>query len=86
MNSLKKQRKNIDSIDKRIIALLSKRFRTAKKLKKLKKQQNLKITDRQREKEVIDNARVMAKHHDIEPEFAEELFRKIIKYTREKQR
>ena len=86
MNLLKKERKNIDSIDKKIIALLSKRFSKAKRLKNIKKQQNLKITDRQREKEVIGNARVMAKHHNIEPEFAEELFKKIIKYTREKQR
>ena len=84
--NLKKERKKIDTIDRKIMLLLSKRIKTAKKLKKLKKQQSLKITSRAREKEVIENARLMAKHHDLEPKFAEELFRKIIKYTREKQK
>lgn len=86
MNPMKKQRKKIDSIDRKIVSLLSKRLSIAKNLKKIKKQQNLKITDRAREREVIENARAMAKQHDIEPEFAEELFKKIIKYTREKQK
>lgn len=86
MNPIKKQRKKIDIIDRKIVSLLSKRLSAAKNLKKIKKQQNLKITSRAREREVIENARAMAKQHDIEPEFAEELFKKIIKYTREKQR
>ncbi|PIN86064.1 chorismate mutase [Candidatus Woesearchaeota archaeon CG10_big_fil_rev_8_21_14_0_10_44_13] len=86
MKNLKSARKKIDSIDKRIILLLSERFGMAKGLKRLKKQQNLRIRDRAREKEVIDNARTMAKQHDIKPEFAEELFKKIVRYTRQKQR
>lgn len=82
---IRRQRKKIDSIDSRIIKLLSGRVIIGKKLGKLKKSKGLRITDKAREREVIENAKAIAKHHDLEPEFVEELFRKIVKYTREKQ-
>jgi len=83
---LAKERRKIDSIDKRMILLLSKRIRMAKKLRKIKKKNRLKTTDRAREREVIQNARAMAQQHDIEPGFAENIFKKIIKYMKEQQR
>lgn len=79
------QRNKINSIDNKIIRLLSGRVMIGKRLGKLKKSKGLRITDKAREREVIDNAKVIAKHHDLEPEFVEELFKKIVKYTREKQ-
>ena len=83
---LKKGRKKIDSIDSRIIGLISQRVSVGKSLGRIKKSKGLKIKDRPREREVIENARAIAKHHDLEPEFVEELFRKIVKYTRDKQK
>ncbi|MCX6706982.1 MAG: chorismate mutase [Candidatus Woesearchaeota archaeon] len=83
---IRKQRKRIDSIDSKIIKLLSGRVVIGKKLGKLKKSKGLRITDRARERDVSENAKAIAKHHDLEPEFVEELFRKIVKYTREKQK
>jgi len=82
---IKEHRRKIDSIDNKIIRLLSGRVIIGKKLGKLKKSKGLRITDKEREREVIENAKVIAKQHDLEPEFVEELFKKIVKYTREKQ-
>ena len=82
---IRKQRRKIDSIDSKIIRLLSGRVIIGKKLGKLKKSKGLRITDKAREREVIENAKVIAKHHDLEPEFVGELFKRIVKYTREKQ-
>jgi chorismate mutase len=86
MNKLQSSRKEIDSIDKRIILLLSKRVKIAKKLKNIKKKNKMAITDKVREKEVIGNARAIAQQHDLEPEFAEEIFKKVIKYMKEQQK
>ncbi|MFO8016713.1 MAG: chorismate mutase [Candidatus Woesearchaeota archaeon] len=84
--ALRKERKRIDDIDSRIISLLSKRKNLAGKLGRLKKGKGLKMTDKAREKEVMENARAMAREKGIDEQFTTELFRRIIKYSKEKQK
>lgn len=83
---LKKERNKIDTIDSRIIRLLSNRLKIAKRLGKLKKKKGLRIADKAREKEVIEHAKMAAEHTDIDKRFIESLFKDIIRYTRNKQK
>lgn len=84
--TLRKERGRIDAIDSRIIRLLSKRIRIARRIGKLKKKKGLKICDMEREKEVIEHAKRMIKDTGLDEKFVEMLFRDIIKYTRSRQR
>lgn len=84
--ALRKERRRIETIDRRIIRLLSRRVSIAKKLGRLKKKKGLKICDRGREKEVIKHAKRMTKDTGLDEKFVEMLFKDIIKYTRSKQR
>lgn len=84
--ALGKERRRIDTIDGRIIKLLSSRIKIAKKLCVLKKKKGLKICDGKREKEVIEHAKRMTKDTGLDEKFVERLFKDIIRYTRSKQR
>lgn len=83
---IKKERNKIDTIDREIIKLLSKRFRIGKRLGKLKKKKGLRIADKAREIEVIEHAKRAVEHTDIDKKFIKSLFRDIIRYTRNKQK
>ena len=83
---LEKQRQRIDWIDRRIVGLLSERMRAAADAGRLKKGKGLKITDRQRENEVIKRVRSAAKDEGLDEGFAESIFSIIIKQSRTEQR
>ena len=84
--AIKKQRKNLDTIDSRMIRLLSRRIRIGKNIGKLKKSKGLKITDRARERDVIHHAKQMTRDTGLDERFVEKLFKDIIKYTKSKQK
>lgn len=86
MLTLNHERKKIDSIDKRILSLLSKRISIGKKIGAIKKSKGLRITDRERERDVIDHAKRMTRDTGLDEKFVENLFKDIIKYTKSKQK
>lgn len=73
---LKKLRKKIDSIDRKIIYLLCKRFEAVEEVAKVKKNLGLDVNDEAREREVIQNCKRAAKN--LDEEFVEELARLIL--------
>ncbi len=86
MNELEKLRKVIDDIDKRIIALLRKRIAASKKIGKEKKSLDMKIEDKKREKIVIEKIKKEAKKSGLNEETAENIYKLILKDSKEKQR
>lgn len=77
---IKKLRKEIDIIDAKISSLLLKRFKTAKKIGKIKKKENISVKDLKREKEVLKKVSTKTKNYRKE---LREIYLKIIEKTRE---
>ncbi|MBD3313179.1 chorismate mutase [Candidatus Woesearchaeota archaeon] len=85
MLSLKSNREIIDSIDNKMISLLSERIRIAEEISGIKKEKGLKIADKAREKQVMNNAVTQAAENGLDEGFIREIFSKIIDYTKSKQ-
>lgn len=84
--SLKELRKEIDEINKNIIKLIVKRMKLAEEIVEYKKANALPIYIPEREKEVIENVRKIAKENNLDENMIEEVFWKIIEHTREMQK
>jgi chorismate mutase len=76
---LKKLRKEIDAIDRGILALVEKRVEIAGSIGAFKKKRGLPVSDSLREKEVLDNA---AKATTLDRSFVKGLFSSIIDYCK----
>jgi chorismate mutase len=76
---LKSLRKEIDTLDKGILALVEKRVETAQKIGAIKAEKGLQISDPAREKEVLDN---VSKASKLEKPFVKDLFSSIIEYCK----
>lgn len=83
MESIEKIRKQIDEIDARIAKEIKKRFEIVEKLGKVKTQNYFDIEDAVREKEVYENYKRELGNF---AEFADELARAIIDYSKKIQR
>ena len=84
---LEKAREEIDEIDAKILELLAERLDICKQLGKYKKQHNLPIQNKEREKEIIkDRARKLKELGFDDERFAQELFELIMKKAREVQK
>jgi chorismate mutase len=55
-------RRKIDSIDRKILRLLEDRLKIAKEIMNVKIKRGLKITDKKREKEIIENLKKTTKN------------------------
>lgn len=74
--NLKKLRKKIDSIDRKVIQLLCKRFKAVEEIADVKKNLGLSVNDEVREREVIRNCKSAAK--GLNEEFVEKLAKLIL--------
>ena len=83
MNKLDHYRKKIDLIDKNIIKLLSQRFELTKQIGDYKKKNNIKVVDKKRELQVINNIKKYSHKHK---KFIIDIFKKIINYSKKIQR
>jgi len=72
-------RKEIDVLDKGILALVEKRIETAQKIGAVKAKKGLQISDPAREKEVLDN---VSRGTKLEKSFVRGLFSSIIEYCK----
>jgi chorismate mutase len=77
---LKNIRKEIDALDKGILALVEKRVEIARKIGALKENKGLQISDPIREKEVLDN---VSKATKLDKSFVKNLFSSIIEYCKD---
>lgn len=84
-NELQKLRRSIDQIDKKIVMLIAKRFLIVKKIGKVKKENGMKIRDKEREKEVIRNLEKQAEKFKLNKKFVNSIFNAIIKDARKKE-
>ena len=76
---LKEYRKNIDRIDKQIIELLKERFEISKKIGKYKKQNNLPVKNKKREKQIIQKRKGSLEKTSLDSKFIKKIFKLILK-------
>lgn len=76
--NIKKYRDKIDNIDKKIVLLIDKRMDMARKISIIKKNNRLKIEDKQREKEVLKNVT----HHSKYKKEIKKIYSQIIKISK----
>ena len=83
MDKLKHYREKIDLIDRSIVKLLLLRFKLIKQIGSYKKANNIKITDKKRESNILNNIK---KYSDKQNEkFIAHIFKKIINYSKRMQ-
>jgi len=78
---LKDLRSKIDIIDQKIIYLLAERHLHIKEIGKIKSLNGLKIRDRQREKEALEQRCKLAEKNKLEKNQIKKLFKTIFKYS-----
>ncbi len=78
-------RGELDKVNKEIVILLSKRMELVKNVAEFKMVNAVQVYDAERENEIFAKVRETALENGLEPDFAEGLFRKIIKYMRQKE-
>ncbi len=83
MEQIEKLRNRIDGIDRKILKLIEKRADLAKNIGRIKKRNGLKISDSEREREVIEN---VLSSSNIDKDFLKKLFRLIIKYCKDEEK
>jgi len=83
---LNKHRKQIDKIDSQIIKLIKKRLDVAKKIGNYKKKNNLKIQDKKREAQKLKTLEKIAEIRKLDKKHIKEIFKQIIKSSREVQK
>ncbi|HEV2614643.1 MAG TPA: chorismate mutase [Gammaproteobacteria bacterium] len=83
---MKELRDKIDSIDMVIIKKISQRMAVAKKIGQLKIKLNKPVLDKKREQQLAKMYTKLSKQHELKPEFVQELFEMIIRYSRRVQK
>jgi monofunctional chorismate mutase len=76
-------RREVDEVDSQIIKLLEKRSEMSKQIGAYKKQNNIEIIDKKRERELIEN---LQNTSSLDKNFIKELYNLIIRNSREIQR
>lgn len=79
-------RKKIDTLDKKLLTILHKRFDFVYKIKKLKENTGLSVEDKKREMEVLHNIIAEGKDLRISRKFLIQLFNLIIEESKSIQR
>ncbi|MFM7897604.1 MAG: chorismate mutase, partial [Actinomycetota bacterium] len=81
MSNLNDLRQQIDDIDAAIIELLAQRMEVCRDVAALKAQTNTAVIQPQRVREVLTTRRQWAIDNDVDPDFAEQLFRILLSET-----
>ncbi len=83
--NLEELRKEIDSIDNKIIGLLGKRKDLIKKVSAIKKELNKPVIDKNREQQIIERIRKLSSEKGLDEDFVASLYDIIIKNSRNEQ-
>ncbi|OGF73834.1 hypothetical protein A3J56_00435 [Candidatus Giovannonibacteria bacterium RIFCSPHIGHO2_02_FULL_46_20] len=86
MKNLAALRKQLDVIDRKLIALVGQRLKIVREIGALKKTLNLPVYQPRREKEILKNVVFRAKHAGMEPRVAIRLFQLLFHASRKAQR
>lgn len=81
---LKKFRKQIDVADKKLVKVLSERFKVSKKVGRYKAKYDLPAQDKKREVEMFATRNLWAKKLKVDENLTEQIFKLIIKTVRKK--
>jgi len=81
---LEEIRKKLDSVDKKIIDMIAARMELVKEISQIKKDKNMPLYDKEREKEVLKNIKLYAEEQGIDTTFIEDVFKLVIFYMRQK--
>ena len=80
--SLEKFRRKIDTADREIIKLISKRMKISLAIGNYKKKHGMKIFDKKREEKLFADIRKIARKSGLDEKTAEKIFRIIVKESR----
>jgi len=78
--------RKINKINKELLKLLSKRVKISKKIKKYKQENNLKIYNKQRENRIFQWLEAISPKYNLDKKYTKDLFKLIIKNSREIQK
>ena len=78
-------RQNIDKIDAEILTLLEQRQAVVEKVVSLKKMHHIPVYHPAREEDLISKLRAQAEQADIDPDFMEDIYRVILRQSRDRQ-
>ena len=79
---IKDFRKQIDRLDEILMTTLSKRMVLMPQIAEYKRRNKMPLHQPQREEEIIKNKRAMADIKKLNPDFVEEIYRRIFKEAR----
>jgi chorismate mutase/prephenate dehydratase len=83
--SLENLRRKIDEADTRIVELIAERIRLAQKIGKEKQEKGQQIEDRERERQVLENVRRIAREKSLNLEDVENIYRHIVTVSKRRQ-
>jgi len=83
--SLEEYRKKIDSIDVQLIKLIAERLALMPEIAQFKKANNLPIFQPEREKQLLEERKKLARELNINPDLIEAVFKSIISECRKTQ-
>lgn len=75
-------RKELDQIDKELVSLLAKRLSLMPEVAQYKKRNKVDVDQPDREKEILEAKRKLAEKLDVNPDFIEELYKKIFQESK----
>lgn len=78
MDELKQLRKQVDSVDKQLLQLLSQRVQICRAIGSIKKRQGLPVQDSRREQEVYQQVKAKAAQLGLNPAQIEAIYREIV--------
>ena len=78
MDELKQLRKQVDSVDKQLLQLLSQRVQVCRSIGSIKKRQGLPVQDSRREQEVYQQVKAKAAQLGLNPAQIEAIYREIV--------
>ncbi len=81
---LKKNRRELDSLDQKLLILLNRRFRISLKIGKIKKRIGMRIYDAEREREILDTLKRKNKG-PLKEKDLKEIFATILQVSRKSQ-
>lgn len=83
---LKEIRAHLDRLDNAILTLLAERLSYSKNVAENKLERGMERYQPEREQEIIDKAKEIAKNNNLNPQLAEDIFKKIIQESNNIQR
>jgi len=86
MPTLEDLRKDIDRVDEVLVRLLNERARCACEIGRIKKEQKVEIYQPEREKQVLEHVKSVAREGPLEPEAIARLFERIMDEARRLER